>query len=44
MRAIGFFIALFGWLFAINGYTIEHVVMIAIGLAMIAGSYYLERR
>jgi hypothetical protein len=44
MRSIGLFLVLFGWLLAINGYTIEHVTMIAAGVAMVAGSYYLERR
>jgi len=44
MKAIGFFIAFFGWLFSINGYTIEHVAMIGTGLTLIALGYYLERR
>jgi len=44
MRAIGFFYCTLWVALCINGYTIEHVAMIAIGLAMIAGSYYFERR
>lgn len=44
MRTLGFIIALFGWLMSMQGYTAEHVIMIVVGLGMVAGSYYLERR
>lgn len=44
MRALGFFIALLGWLMTVNGYTVEMVIMIAAGLAMVLRSLYLGRR
>jgi hypothetical protein len=44
MKFVGFTIAFFGWLFSINGYTLEHVAMIVTGLCLVSVGYYLERR
>lgn len=44
MRTIGIFIALFGWLTSIHGYSAENVITIAIGIGIIFMSYKLERR
>lgn len=44
MRILGVCIALFGWLTSVQGYTLENVFVMALGIGMIFMSYNLERR
>lgn len=45
MRTLGFVILIFSWLLgSSNGYGVEHIAMLCIGVAMLVGSLYLGRR